>query len=104
MRTSKYDIRAYKSGPWIDMIELHIFDKQNRSIATNIEFQVAEEGRIYDPALHLDYMSAQILMDSLWDCGIRPSEGAGSAGAMKATQDHLKDMRKLVSHLMKTDL
>lgn len=36
---------------------------------------------------------AQELMDSLWQAGLRPSEGTGSAGALKATQDHLKDLR-----------
>jgi hypothetical protein len=35
-------------------------------------------------------------MDELWHAGIRPTEGAGSAGAMAATQRHLEDMRTLV--------
>ena len=35
-------------------------------------------------------------MDTLWECGVRPTEGNGSAGAMKATQDHLKDIQKLL--------
>lgn len=33
---------------------------------------------------------AQLLMDDLWRCGIRPSEGAGSAGHAAATERHLK--------------
>ena len=37
-----------------------------------------------------------MLMDDLWQCGLRPSEGTGSAGALAATQKHLDDMRKLV--------
>lgn len=40
--------------------------------------------------------AAQRLMDSLWDCGLRPSQGKGSAGAMAATERHLEDMRRLV--------
>lgn len=44
----------------------------------------------------LDPTEAQVLMDDLWDCGVRPSEGTGSAGAMAATQKHLEDMRTLV--------
>ena len=47
-------------------------------------------------SLSMNAQNAQILMDSLWDAGIRPTEGAGSAGAMAAAQEHLKDMRKLV--------
>jgi len=41
---------------------------------------------------------AQLLMDDLWNCGIRPTEGSGSAGSLKATEYHLEDMRKLVFH------
>jgi|ERR1700734_3834089 len=39
---------------------------------------------------------AQQLMDDLYACGLRPSEGAGSAGAMAAVQAHLRDLQKLV--------
>lgn len=38
----------------------------------------------------------QALMDELWQLGLRPSEGTGSAGALAATQKHLEDARKLV--------
>jgi hypothetical protein len=48
------------------------------------------------PMLSLTIHQAQQLMDELWDCGMRPSEGSGSAGAMAAVQAHLSDMRKLV--------
>lgn len=36
------------------------------------------------------------LMDDLWVCGLRPSEGSGSAGALAATERHLGDMRRIV--------
>ena len=49
-----------------------------------------------EPTLQLDHQQTQELMDSLWDCGIRPTEGTGSAGAMAAMQKHLEDMRTLV--------
>ena len=38
---------------------------------------------------------SQTLMDDLWKCGVRPTEGKGSAGSLKATESHLKDMRKI---------
>ncbi len=44
----------------------------------------------------IDQVEAQQLMDDLWQCGIRPTEGSGSAGAMAAQTRHLEDMRKLV--------
>lgn len=48
-----------------------------------------------DPFLRLDMGHAQQLMDELWKCGLRPTEGTGSAGALAATQAHLEDMRRL---------
>ncbi len=55
-----------------------------------------QEGEAMPATFSLNYHDAQILIDSLWDCGLRPSEGSGSAGALLATQKHLGDMRKLV--------
>jgi hypothetical protein len=49
------------------------------------------------PTVQLDKHAAQKLMDDLWDCGLRPSEGSGSAGQLAAVQNHLEDMRKLIS-------
>jgi hypothetical protein len=49
-----------------------------------------------EPTLSLKPETAQQLMDELWNCGLRPTEGTGSAGAMAATQAHLQDMRTLV--------
>src|SRR5581483_8221763 len=53
------------------------------------------------PTLRLSETSAQVLMDDLCKCGLRPTEGTGSAGAMAAQTRHLEDMRKLVSHAYK---
>lgn len=38
---------------------------------------------------------AQVLMDDLWACGTRPTEGSGSAGSLKAAESHLEDLRKV---------
>jgi hypothetical protein len=51
----------------------------------------------------LPYELAQRLMDELWHCGLRPSEGTGSAGSLKATQDHLQDMRKIVWKVLRIE-
>lgn len=48
----------------------------------------------------LDADQAQRLMDSLWDCGLRPAAGSGSAGSLAATQDHLATAKKLLDHFM----
>lgn len=54
------------------------------------------EGASQGPTCVLDQDRAQQLMDGLWVAGLRPSEGTGSAGALAATQAHLKDLQRLV--------
>ena len=53
-----------------------------------------------EPAIRLDDTAAQMLMDQLWKCGLRPSEGSGSAGALAATQKHLEDMRQITFNML----
>lgn len=55
------------------------------------------------PSFTLGRQEAQVLMDDLWQAGLRPSEGTGSAGALKATQDHLKDMRTIAMNLLEIE-
>lgn len=54
------------------------------------------KGRIVDPTFRLESHQAQRLMDGLWECGLRPSEGTGSAGSLAATERHLSDMQRIV--------
>ena len=92
------EIYPHKNIMW-DGIEFYIADKRGGtlSIATNIEFEEVDrtvaENR--PPVMVLRNEQAQALMDRLWECGLRPSEGTGSAGALAATQKHLEDMRKI---------
>lgn len=59
------------------------------------ELTPENEGHEQPATLSLQQDEAQQLMDDLWRCGLRPSEGSGSAGQLAATQSHLSDMRKL---------
>ena len=56
-----------------------------------------KEGRLVPPAskISIDKRTVQILIDDLWSCGFRPSEGSGSAGSLKATEKHLEYMRDI---------
>jgi len=67
-------------------------------IAQPVQFISTTEAPVVEtqPALTLSKESAQSFMDELWNVGIRPSEGTGSAGQLAATQKHLDDMRRLV--------
>lgn len=78
------------------------------SIATNIAFQrVPEdwEGQTYetDPTIKLKFNEAQQLMDELWKAGCRPSE-VGTGEKLQALQNHLDDMRAIVSHTLDVPL
>ena len=86
-------LKAY-SAPWRDCIEFLILSGDE--IGSAISFKKREIGVSSDPTFSLDIQQAQSIMDDLWNCGLRPTEGTGSAGALAATQKHLEDMRTLV--------
>jgi hypothetical protein len=59
------------------------------------------EGDLATPTCGLDESDAQALIDELWACGLRPTEGTGSAGSLAATERHLKDMRDIAMGALK---
>ncbi len=73
----------------------------NKSQCARIEWDDVEEGAYAGPTFQMKAGEAQVLMDDLWNCGIRPSEGAGSAGSLAATERHLKDMQSIAKGLLK---
>lgn len=94
-------VRAF-NAPWARAIEVLVHARQGRdnpelAEAVDLVWQPAPQlGERTEPTFRLPYANAQMLMDDLWACGIRPTEGAGSAGALAATQAHLKDLQRLV--------
>ena len=80
----------------IDGIEFIILD--GNKVCTGFTFEERIAGSHNpDSVFSLSMNEAQILIDSLWDSGVRPTEGSGSAGSLKATEKHLDDMRTIVS-------
>jgi hypothetical protein len=82
--------------PWTDAIELAVIarDEQGVSVGT-LQMARIDAGQQIEPTLRLANDTAQYLMDELWRCGLRPTEGSGSAGALAATERHLADMRQI---------
>lgn len=78
-------------------IELYLAEigGAGRSVATKLILEHVPDGSPAEPFLTLKTGDAQRLIDELWDCGLRPSEGSGSAGALAATERHLKDMQEI---------
>lgn len=84
---------------WNGGIRLYLRQREARAgyrFAQPLTMAYIEPGQTIEPMVSIPLETAQQLMDELWQCGLRPSEGTGSAGAMAAVQAHLKDMRKLV--------
>lgn len=79
-----------------------------RAFMTNITFTTADAGVcLPDEAFfQLEDGKAQALMDDLWSCGVRPTDGAGSAGAMAQAQEHIGNLLADIGHLrnMNTEL
>lgn len=91
-----------KKGNWDYTVELLIVSKVNNSdriqyaLPQDIIFTDMEQGVELEPSIKLSQTDAQVLIDELWNCGLRPSEGSGSAGALLATQNHLRDLQKVL--------
>lgn len=95
--------------PWRgDGVEVYIGaldpPRSKRYVVRDLEFDEHEPAtKLLSPLFCLSLKEAQGLMDNLWLCGLRPSEGTGSAGSLKATQGHLEDMRKIAFHFLGTE-
>lgn len=84
---------------WSKSIEVALVREEGktRSVAEQLIMRtVGDNECIGGPTFTMQEEDAQALMDALWGCGLRPSEGSGSAGQLAATQKHLEDMRTLV--------
>lgn len=102
-------VRARREAFWGNGIAVLVFQKVGGgkiAIGQPVEMKVEEINLSAEraPTLSLAPDEAQQLMDELWHCGLRPSEGTGSAGALAAVQAHLADTRKLVAKAFGVDL
>jgi hypothetical protein len=86
---------AWWPGVEVALVNFKYTDKVIEA-AHAVESVEIEDGKPLPKIARLNDMQAQGLMDELWHCGFRPSEGSGSAGALAAVEAHRDDMRKLV--------
>ncbi len=101
------DIRVMNND-WYDGLRFAIFRNGRTEIATNISFREYKPLELVDnqkeQPMQMTNEEAQCLMNDLWQCGVRPTNGEGSVGELKATQHHLKDMQKIVfDYISNTD-
>ena len=100
------EIRAEKVW-YRNRIELAVIHKRQdgrADVGQPLTMKTIEPGElITEPTMSLSFDEAQLLMDELWRCGIKPSEGTGSAGSLAATERHLKDMQTIAMGLLRKD-
>jgi len=74
------DIKIHaQRTPWGPEIELMcIMDEKFRGAC--ISWESMPENAVHRPTFIITKTAAQVLMNQLWDCGLRPSNGSGSAG------------------------
>lgn len=95
--------RPFSMGP--QYIDLYGYDEIGKGVIQRVTLKKEKERfTAIDPFMQLGEEQAQQLMDSLWECGLRPTEGHGSAGAFGAVKAHLSDMRKIVEAKLRVKL
>lgn len=52
------------------------------------------------PVFSLQSREAQALMDELWTAGFRPTEGTGSAGALRQAEDHIESLKSVLDRVL----
>lgn len=103
MNQLETEVRAHKD-PWSKTVKVAVlaYDYQAKKcyVAELLKMVEFPECTSPKPTFDMTGGQAQRLMDDLWDCGIRPSEGSGSAGQLVSIQAHLKDMQTLTFKLV----
>ena len=83
---------------WSGGVSIYMRQKtvgQGSMFAAPVTMVHREPGLALEPMMRIEIHTAQNLIDELWKCGLRPTEGTGSAGSLKATESHLADMRRI---------
>ena len=91
-------LRAFYNPQWHFDIGLYMVSADKKTRAVNLVMErLPDDGGCVsnEPFATLEKESAQQLMDDLWRCGIRPTEGEGTAGSMRAVERHLADARAI---------
>lgn len=102
MESARLEVRI-KRNPWTRTVELVVMhtDGETRSVAEPLIMTRIGEHEAVLPAFELQDNETQLLLDELWRAGFRPTEGVENLGQLKATQDHLEDMRKIAFNRLK---
>ena len=79
---------------WHDGVDLLV--RQGNAFGIAVTMRDLTQGELVKPTLSIGMKAAQVLMDDLWNSGLRPTGDFGSVGSLRATENHLRDMRTIV--------
>lgn len=92
------NVRIFADKQYGNRIELRMISENKHAVIEWVEHQECDY--VY-PTAKVTVGEAQALMDDLWRCGLRPSEGEGSAGQSAAQQQHIADLRAIAFKALK---
>lgn len=96
--SGRLEARAFYR-PWNDDLGVFLTKAvpgDGRYLAEPLTFRKLEEaGLLEEPTFTFRPEQAQALMDDLWNCGMRPTQGKQSEGVNAAQGNHLADMRAI---------
>jgi hypothetical protein len=88
------EIRAFVNPTQAFQVELYAFDGDRHSYAMPLIMKEVPDGTRMEPFVSLNHSEGQLLIDSLYDAGLRPSQSAVKKDE-EAIQKHLEDMREI---------
>ena len=87
------------AGYLVNMIKYPLYPKRGDKICVvkEIKWEETEPGmKFSERPIMVDETAAQQLIDSLWNCGLRPTNVKIEVGKLEATNNHLRDMRTII--------
>lgn len=105
IRGLRFNVERRNYGRHVDVSLYVPMDNGTTQVVTSMNFKHigSDEAAPDEAPLTLLPSQAQELMDCLWQCGLRPTEGTGSAGSLAATERHLKDMQRIAMGLLRLE-
>jgi hypothetical protein len=91
---AKFEIRAFRNPSQAFAVELYAFNRTDQHVAQTLVMKEHVSGMRMDPFISLNDIEAQMLMDSLYDAGLRPSQSSVKKDE-EAVKAHLEDMRRI---------
>ena len=75
-------------------------DAKKITACEKIDFKPIDFDYCVPDCITVDTKCAQVLMDDLWHCGIRPTECKSTGEVVQAKNEHIKDLRHIIDYTL----